>query len=110
VLRLKYERLRSKISSTKLALLVHIHQPTLSLIENGRLIPTAPQLARLAAVFNIPGDELIQPIVLLDGKALALCRVGRLHLKVIELEREAHVAANDQQFVTDDRGAGVELG
>ena len=37
---------------------------------------------------QIPGNELIQPIVLLNDESLALCRVGQLHLKVMEFERE----------------------
>ena len=88
MLRIKYERIRIGLSCTATALLVGLHQPTYTLIENGRLLPTPTQLARLAALFKIPISELLQPVVLLNDESLALVRVGKLHLEVMELERE----------------------
>ena len=68
---------------------LEIQQQRIAQIENGKLTPSANQLARLAAVLKIPPDQLLQPVEVLSVEATALVKVGRLRLKVARLEEEA---------------------
>lgn len=65
MLRLKFERQNKQVSQVSVALAARIPQPTLSLIELGRLSPTAKQLARLASVFGVDPDDLLKDIAVL---------------------------------------------
>jgi len=65
MLRLKFERQHKQLSQADVARLAKIPQPTLSLIELGRLSPTAEQLARLASVFDVKPTELLRDVAVL---------------------------------------------
>jgi transcriptional regulator with XRE-family HTH domain len=67
VLRLKYERLQRRMSQSGVGAAARIHQPTVTLIENGRLIPTPAQLQRLANVFGLPPEALLKPIEIVES-------------------------------------------
>ena len=62
MLRVKYERLARGWDQHQTAAVARIHQPTLSLIERGRFIPTPDQLDRLARAFNVSASELLKPV------------------------------------------------
>jgi transcriptional regulator with XRE-family HTH domain len=63
--RLKYERKARRLSQQALARDVQLNQPEISLIERGRMIPTAEQLSRLSVVLNVPASELLKDVVIL---------------------------------------------
>jgi transcriptional regulator with XRE-family HTH domain len=65
VLRLRYERFRRGLSQAGIAAAARVPQPMVSLIERGRLVPTPAQLTRLAAVLDIPPDDLLRDVSLL---------------------------------------------
>lgn len=60
--RLKFERTRRHLSQEALGCIVQMTQPEVGLVEQGRLIPTAAQLQRLATVFGVPAARLLQPM------------------------------------------------
>lgn len=68
VLRLKFERLQRGWSQDTLGVLARLSHSTISLIENGRYIPTPRELERLAAHLAVAPASLLQPI---DHTALA---------------------------------------
>jgi transcriptional regulator with XRE-family HTH domain len=68
VLRIKFERTNRGISQQRLAASARLHQPQLAQTENGRLIPTADQLRRLAAVFKVHPDDLLKDVVVLGPR------------------------------------------
>lgn len=66
MLRIFHERLDRRLSQTAIARFAQIHQPTLSQIERGRVVPTPDELRRLADVFGVenPADLLRDVAVL----------------------------------------------
>jgi transcriptional regulator with XRE-family HTH domain len=62
MLRIEFERRRRKLSQTDVARLAHVRQQDVSLIEQGRYIPLANQLERLARVFCVSASTLLQPV------------------------------------------------
>ena len=87
--RLKLERVKRGLSQGTVGVCARIQQTRIAQIESGRLIPTPRQLARLAAVFQVPPDQLLQPVEILDEQTAKLVKVGRLHLLVARLSAEA---------------------
>lgn len=69
MLRLKHERLRRGLTQDTVGVAARISQPTVALIEKGRLIPTAAQLDRLAAIFHISHDALLKPVEIVEDRA-----------------------------------------
>lgn len=67
MLRLKFERTNRGISQQRLARAALLVQPTVSLIENGRLVPTLDELQRLAAVFGVPPGDLLKDVAVLGA-------------------------------------------
>ena len=65
MIRLKFERTNRGISQLRLARAAALVQPAVSLIENGRLVPTPAELARLAAVFGVAPSELMKDVAVL---------------------------------------------
>lgn len=66
-LRLKYERLRRKLTQLDLAHLTGIPQPHISYMELGRMNPTEEQLVRLAnALLISPPSVLMKPCLIAD--------------------------------------------
>lgn len=57
--RLRQARLEAKLSQQTVARLANIPQPTVSLIETGRLIPLPEHLDRLATTLGVPSTELL---------------------------------------------------
>lgn len=71
MLRLHYERLRRGHTQSTLAAAVRLVQCDLSLIENGRLVPTPEQLQRLADAFSIePAAKLLEHVVVVHAEAV----------------------------------------
>ena len=63
MLRIRFERTHRELNQKTVALLARIHQPDLSRIENGRLVPTPQQLQRLADVFGVqPPHKLLEHV------------------------------------------------
>ncbi len=79
ILRLKYERLAHGWSQGKAATLAHIPQPTLSLIEAARLIPTPKELDRLADGFQLPPDVLLKPVAVVTPEQMAVPSAAMLN-------------------------------
>lgn len=70
MLRLQYERRRRGLSQESIAVVARLHQPVVSMIENGRLIPTPKQLERLAEAFRIqPASQLLEHVVIVREQA-----------------------------------------
>jgi transcriptional regulator with XRE-family HTH domain len=63
----KAERKARRISQQNVEAVTGVPQPLISLIENGRLVPTPDQLERLAAVFNIKPEDLLRDVVVLES-------------------------------------------
>lgn len=63
--RLKFERLNLRVSQHGLAQIARLSQPTVGLIENGRLIPTAQQLTRLGDALRVSPHELLKDVAVL---------------------------------------------
>jgi transcriptional regulator with XRE-family HTH domain len=68
VLRLKFERTNRHISQVTLALVTGLHQPVVSQIERGVLLPTDEQLHRLAGVFRVQPSELLKDVAVLGPR------------------------------------------
>ena len=68
MLRLKFERTNRGISQHRLARAAALVQPAISLIENGRLLPTTDQLRRLAVVFSVAPSELLKDVAVLGPR------------------------------------------
>ena len=66
--RTKHERTRPdrRWSQKAVSLGANIPQPTISLIEQGRLIPTPAQLKRLADVFGVAPEDLLKDVVVVE--------------------------------------------
>ena len=62
VKRIELERRRRRWTQTQLAAAAGIHQAQVSLIENGRALPSTAQLARLSNALRIPARELLVDI------------------------------------------------
>jgi transcriptional regulator with XRE-family HTH domain len=62
VLHIKFDRTDRGISQGRLAKVAKIHQPSLSKIERGLLIPTPAELQRLADALGVDADVLLQPV------------------------------------------------
>ena len=67
MLRLELERRERRWTQSDIGQLAKIHQPDISLIEQGRLKPTPAQLDRLARAFSIPPDAVLRPVVVRDS-------------------------------------------
>jgi transcriptional regulator with XRE-family HTH domain len=64
VLRVEYERRKQGIPQKELARRAGLHQPTISLIEQGRLQPTEAELAALARALGLnPPAVLMRPVL-----------------------------------------------
>ena len=68
MLRIRFERTNQQLSQHAVASAARIPQPTLSLIELGRLHPTPTQLARLADVFKVAPDDLLKDIAVVGSR------------------------------------------
>jgi len=68
VLRTRFEREHRQLSQQHLARLARLPQSTISQIETGRLRPTAEELARLAAVFNVAPSDLLKDVVIAETR------------------------------------------
>jgi transcriptional regulator with XRE-family HTH domain len=62
LLRLTFERIARGVSQDAVADAVCIPQSTVSLIERGRINPTPRELQRLAEVFDVPADRLLERV------------------------------------------------
>ena len=70
MLRIKYERLRAGWDHKFVGRLSGLPQPTISLIEQGRLVPTDDELERIARVLKVtPPSALLKPVVLAEEVA-----------------------------------------
>jgi transcriptional regulator with XRE-family HTH domain len=67
VLRLKFLRIASDRRQYEIAELTGIRRPELSRIESGRLNPTPDELARLAKVYGVLPERLLDHITVNDG-------------------------------------------
>src|SRR5947208_8796126 len=65
-LRLRYERLARRLSLDKAGRLSGMTSAEVSLIENGRLVPSAQQLEKLAKAFHVPANVLLKPVSIHD--------------------------------------------
>ncbi len=54
----KIARLRAEVTQTELAQIVGMHQPVLSLIENGYLIPKEEKAQAIAKVLGVPPEVI----------------------------------------------------
>lgn len=64
--RLRYERVERRLTQDTLCVLLNFHQPSLAMIERGRLIPSKSELEKLAAFFGCSPDVLLKPIKLAE--------------------------------------------
>jgi transcriptional regulator with XRE-family HTH domain len=62
VLTIEFKRRERRWTQSQVAQLVRIGQPVISLIEQGRFIPTPDQLARLGRALDIPADDVLKPV------------------------------------------------
>lgn len=62
MLTIEFKRRERRWTQAQVAQLARINQPVVSLIEQGRFIPTPDQLARLARAFDIPADDVLRPV------------------------------------------------
>jgi transcriptional regulator with XRE-family HTH domain len=70
--RIQYERIAQRLSQRALACLAGLHQPAVSLIEAGRLSPTAEELAALGRALRVdPPSALLKEIIVSDGEVVA---------------------------------------
>ena len=67
MLTLEYRRRERRWTQSQVAQLVRIGQPVISLIEQGRFIPTPDQLARLDRALDIPADDVLKPITVIEA-------------------------------------------
>jgi transcriptional regulator with XRE-family HTH domain len=65
---LRFERNARQISQASVATATGIHQPLISAIERGRLIPSPEQLQRLADVFHVRPEDLLRDVVVLGPR------------------------------------------
>jgi transcriptional regulator with XRE-family HTH domain len=66
-LRARYERLKARLSIDHVARLSGLTHAEVSLIENGRLLPSAAQLEKLGKAYQVsPASLLLKPVVLSD--------------------------------------------
>ncbi len=63
-LRAKFERHRRRMSQQDVAIRSRINQATVSAIENGRVNPSAAELAALSKVFGVAPELLMKPVTL----------------------------------------------
>ena len=68
MLRLRFERTHRRLSQAAVSEAADIAQPTLSLIERGRIVPTSEELRRLAAVFRVEPGELLRDVAMLESR------------------------------------------
>ncbi len=66
MLRVRFERTNLRLSQRHVAVATHIAQPTVSLIEIGRLVPTPEQLERLAVFFDVEPDALLRDVAMVE--------------------------------------------
>jgi transcriptional regulator with XRE-family HTH domain len=78
VTHLKFERMNRGLRQRDLARKSGVSRHNLSQMENGRLVPTADELARLSSVLGIPADVLMTPVVALRIAAEPTEAVGAL--------------------------------
>ncbi len=62
MIRIRKERVSQGVSQTELAFLAGTVAPTVSAIENRRLVPYAPLQQRLADVLGVPVDQLLDEV------------------------------------------------
>jgi len=61
---LQFLRIDQGLKQPALAKSSGVPQPTISLIENGRLNPTEDELARLGRTLGVPPSVLMRPVTL----------------------------------------------
>ena len=61
---LQFLRIDQGLKQPALAKSSGVPQPTISLIENGRLNPTEDELARLGRALGVPPSVLMRPVTL----------------------------------------------
>ena len=66
--RLKLERTTRRISQQNVGEITLVPQPVISLAESGRLIPTDEQLNRLATFYEVPADELLRDVIVMEHR------------------------------------------
>lgn len=71
ILRARYERQRRDWTLKQTAFFSNLTTAEISLIETGRLIPTAAQLAKLAHAFRVDASLLLRPVVVVDEESHA---------------------------------------
>jgi transcriptional regulator with XRE-family HTH domain len=60
---LEYHRRRRRLTQRQLGALAHVLQNDISGFERGRMNPRPDELERLASVFGLPPDVLMQPVL-----------------------------------------------
>ena len=70
MLRLKFLRLQRNLSQKTLGVLARVSPCDVSLIETGRFIPTPGQLAKLAVVFDVPSESLLQHVEVRSARTI----------------------------------------
>ena len=66
MLTIEFKRRERRWTQSQVAQLAKINQPLISLIEQGRFIPTPDQLARLGRAFDIAPDDVLKPSAIVD--------------------------------------------
>lgn len=77
MINLQYLRLDRRFRQADLARLSGIPQPTISLIETGRLIPNDDELERLARVLGVPNPRALMNEVVVDLDARVAAGAAR---------------------------------
>jgi transcriptional regulator with XRE-family HTH domain len=63
----RYERLKARLSLDRAAHLSGLTRAEISLIENGRLVPSPGQLEKLGKAYHVePASLLLKPVILRD--------------------------------------------
>ena len=65
--RVKFHRLRNKISQDELADLAHISRVRISYLERGERIPSLDSFINIANALNVSADELLADNLLVTG-------------------------------------------
>ena len=67
--RIKFHRLRNKLSQEELADLAHISRVHISYLERGQRVPSLDSFIRIANALNVSADELLANNLLAAGNA-----------------------------------------
>lgn len=91
--RLRQLRRQKNLSQAELSTLAHIHVTHISRYERGLSLPSADTLTRLAAIFEVTGDYL------LEGASSESARTTFENRDLLMLFKEIERMAPDEQFV-----------